>query len=135
VVDRQTDFGSNGGILDVDVCDRHLRNTIEVHGTFATLTSYVVDVNILKLRSCFVNWWDVLHRNVLLDVESTFLRSRQTRVVQVEQDTVSLNANHVDVVDVDVTYATTTTTLRLETETYVGTKEGTVLNADVLDRA
>jgi hypothetical protein len=135
VVDRKTDFSGDGRILDVDVGDRHLRNTIEVHSTLATLASYIVDIDVLELRSCLVNWWYILERNVLLDVEGTLLRSRETRVVEVEEDTVSLDADHVDVVDVDVTYATTTTTLRLETETYVGTEEGTVLYADVLYRA
>ena len=139
LVDFDAVVGSHLGVRNVDVRHRHLGQTIEVEGAHSTLAGHVVDVDVLELRCLLAHGLHVtlghnaLGGHLLLLLQG--IGSRQSGVVQVEEDAVGGDVDHVDVLDVDVLYHAATSACRLEAQTHVGAEEHAVPDAYVLHTA
>ena len=127
------------GVGDVDIGHRHLGQTVEIEGAHGTLAGHVVDVDILEL-GCFlahglhVTFGDnALGGHLLLLFQG--IGSRKSGVVQVEEDAVGRNIDHVYILDVNVLHHTATSAGRLEAQADIGAKEHAVPDAHVLHAA
>ena len=124
-------LGLDDDVLQVDVLDWHLGQTIELHGTSGTIANDVLDVDIAEDWRLFVD----RHLGGIVGIVavSQHLSHRLAAIVHIEGDGVGLDVSHRDVADEDVLHDAATTTRRLEAQPNVGTQELATLDEDVLD--
>ena len=119
-------------VLDADVLNRHLGQTVEVSSTAGCTADDMVDVDVAEARSSLVDleYLYLLVLGLVAIVEN--LNSRLASIIKVEGDYVGLNVEHRHILDEDVLYYAATTTCALESQTYIGTEELAVGNHHVL---
>ena len=118
-------------VLHADIVNRHLRQTVEEHGSTGSVADYVADVNVAEGRGLLCDGGYIgLH--ALCNLLFSLFTSSLAAVEEVEQEWLVRNINHVNAVDVDVFYHDTTTTGTLEAKTYIGTEEGAVGYVNIL---
>ena len=138
-VDLDAVVGSHLGVGDVDVGHRHLRQTVEVEGAHGTLAGHVVDIDVLELGSLLTHRLHVafgdnaLGRHLLLLLQG--IGSRKPGIVQIEEDAIGRDVDHVDVLNMNVLHHAATSTGRLETQADISAKEHAVPDAHVLHAA
>ena len=115
--------------FDVDILDRHFRQTVEQDSTSYVLCCNVLDENVAESRSFFCYGRNLLFCRVVVTV--AFTRSISA-IEQVENQSFVRDVDHVDVVDMDVFYYTTTSAGTLETQADISSQECTVVYVDVL---
>jgi len=94
-------FGvGDGDVLQVDVLDGHLGQTVEEYGATRTLAGDIGDVDVAESRCLLGHGRHGL--SLVLRVLGGHFRRRLAAVEEVEQDGLRRDVYHVDVADVDV---------------------------------
>ena len=126
-------LGLDDDVLQADVLNGHLRQTVKLHGAPGSIANYVLNVDIAE------DWrflGDGLLRGIVGVVAvGQHLCNRLTAIVHIEGDGICLDICHRDVVDEDVLYDTTAATRRLKAQADVGAEELTVLDKNVAHAA